>query len=235
MKRFLPLPLLTLLIVLFALPMIAQAAPSAATSPAKPTVPHLAPRESAAEEEESEEEELEAEEIEIEDCEAGEGAFEFEEEEFEGEEAEEEEFEEEVEECEEVRKKKAGAVTAPEVCRVREAESSITTLPNSDRVELTVRYLTYEPSTVSLGLKLKDGKGSLKIEDTTKHLGKKGVLHLTTKVSDAVMDRAAKAKEFSVALRAPKTPGYCGSMLEQQLRAKHPVGSARVYTQRVNG
>src|ERR1700709_67809 len=233
MKRFLPLPLLTLLIVLFALPMIAQAAPSAATSPAKPTVPHLAPRESAAEEEESEEEELEAEEIE--ECEAGEGAFEFEEEEFEGEEAEEEEFEEEVEECEEVRKKKAGAVTAPEVCRVREAESSIPTLPNSDRVELTVRYLTYEPSTVSLGLKLKDGKGSLKIEDTTKHLGKKGVLHLTTKVSDAVMDRAAKAKEFSVALRAPKTPGYCGSMLEQQLRAKHPVGSARVYTQRVNG
>jgi len=237
MKRFLPLPLLTLLIVLFALPMIAQAAPSAATSPAKPTVPHLAPRESAAEEEESEEEELEAEEIEIEECEAGEGAFEFEEEEFEGEEAEEEEFEEEVEECEEVvqKKKNAGVVTAPEECRVQQAESSITTLPNSDRVELTVRYLTYEPSTVSLGLKLKDGKGSLKIEDTTKHLGKKGVLHLTTKVSDAVMDRAAKAKEFSVALRAPKTPGYCGSMLEQQLRAKHPVGSARVYTQRVNG
>lgn len=232
MKRYLPLPLLTLLIVLFALPMFAQAAPSAATSPAKPTAPHFAPRDSAAEEDEEEADE--AEEFEIEDCEA---AFEFEEEEFQEVEAEEEEeFEEEVEECEEdALKKKAGAVTAPEECRVREAESSITTLPNSDRVELTVRYLTYKPSTVSLGLKLKDGKGSLKIEDTTRHLGKKGVLHVTTKVSDAVMDRAAKAKEFSVALRAPKTPGYCGGMLEQQLRAKHPVGSARVYTQRVNG
>lgn len=231
MKRYSPLPLLALLIVLFALQTIAQAAPTAASSLAKPTVPHLAPRD--AEDEEDEEFEGEAEEIEIEECEATEGTFEFEEEEFE-EEAEEEEFEVEVEECEEEVQKKPGAVTAPEECRVRQAESSITTLPNSDRVELTVRYLTYKASTVSLGLKLKDGKGSLKLEDTTRHLGKKGVLHLTTKVSDAVMDRAAKAQEFSVALRAPKTPGYCGGMLEQDLRAKHPVGNARVYTQRVN-
>lgn len=235
MKRYSPLPLLILLIALFALPTFAQAAPSAAPSLAKkPTVPHLAPRDAEAEEED--EFEGEAEEIELEECEATEGDFAFEEEEFEEEEAEEEEFELEVEECEEeVLKKKASAVTAPEECRVRQAESSITTLPNSDRVELTVRYQTYKPSTISLGLKLKDGKGSLKIENTTKHLGKKGVLHLTTKVSDAVMDRAAKAKEFSVALRAPKTPGYCGNMLEQQLQAKHPVGNARVYTQRLNG
>jgi Skp family chaperone for outer membrane proteins len=236
MKRYSPLPLLALLIVLLALPTFAQAAPSAAPSlTMKPTVPHLAPRDAEAEEEE--EFEGEAEEIEIEECEAAEGNFEFEEEdEFEEEAEEEEEFEEEVEECEEqVLKKKAGAVTAPEECRVRQAESSIITLPNSDRVELTVRYMTYKPSAVSVGLKLKDGKGSLKIEDTTKHLGRQGVLHITTKVSDAVMDRASKAKEFNVALRAPKTPGYCGSMLEQQLGAKHPVGNARVYTQRLNG
>jgi hypothetical protein len=234
MKRYAPLPLLALLIVLFAVPTIAQAAPGATSSLAqKPSVPHLAPRD--AEAEEDEEFEGEAEGIEVEECEAAEGTFEFEEEEFEDfEEEEAEEEEVEVEECEEVQKKKAGAVTAPEECRVSQAESSITTLPNSDRVELTVRYQTYKASTVSVGLKLKDGKGSLKLEDTTKHLGKKGVLHLTTKVSDAVMDRAARAKEFSVALRAPKTPGYCGSMLEQDLRAKHPVGNARVYTQRVD-
>lgn len=240
MKRYSPLPLLltlSLILALFVVPSLSQAAPSAASTLAKkkPNVPTLAPRDAEAEEEE---EEFEVEAEEIEECEATEGLFEFEEEEFEGEEAEEEEFEVEVEECEEEakkNKKKAGVVTAPEECRVQQAESSITTLPNSDRVELTVRYLTYKPSTVSLGLKLKDNKGSVKIESTTKHLGKKGVLHLTTKVSDAVMDRAAKAKEFNVSLRAPKTPGYCGNMLEQQLQAKHPVGNARVYTQRVNG
>jgi hypothetical protein len=238
MKRNSPLPLLILILILVAVPTVAQAAPSAAFSLAKtkPTLPHLAPRDDAAEEDE--EFEGETEEIEIDECEAAEGIFEFEEEEFEGEEAEEEEeFELEVEECEEEalkNKKKAGVVTAPEECRVAQAESSIITLPNSNRIELTVRYLTYKPSTVSIGLKLKDGKGSLEIEDTTKRLGKKGVLHLSTKLTDAAMDRAAKAKEFDVALRAPKTPGYCGAMLEQQLQAKHPVGNARVYTQRVN-
>jgi hypothetical protein len=231
MKCYLPLPLLTLLLVLFALPTIAQAASTAALSE-KPTVPHLALRDAGTEEDD--EFEGEAEEIEIEECEAAEGSFEFEDEEEEFEEVEEDE-EFEIEECEDVLKKKNGAaVTAPEECRVGSAESSITTLPSSNRVQLTLRYLTYKPSTVSVGLKLKDGKGSLKLEDTTKHLGKKGVLHITTKVSDAVMERAAKATEFDVALRAPKTPGYCGSMLEQQLRAKHPAGNARVYTPRVN-
>lgn len=236
MKRCLPLPLLILVVLLAAVPTIAQATPSAASTTLakqKPTTPKLAPRDDEAEEDE--EFEGEVEEIEIEECEAADGLFEFEEEEADEDEAEEEEFEIEVEECEEeAQKKKAGAVTAPEECRVQQAESSITTLPSSDRVELTVRYQTYKPSTVSLGLKLKDGKGSLKIEDTTKHLGKKGVLHLTTKVSDAVMDRAAKATEFNVSLRAPQTPGYCGGMLEQQLQAKHPVGNARVFTQRVD-
>jgi hypothetical protein len=238
MKRYSPLPLLltlSLILALFVMPTFAQATPSAASNFAnKTTVPKLAPRDAEAEAEE--EFEIEAEEFEIEECEAAGGTFEFEEEEFEEDEGE-EEFEIELEECEEAAQKnskKDGVVTAPEECRVQEAESSITTLPSSDRVELTVRYLTYKPSTVSLDLKLKDNKGSLKIEDTTKHLGTKGVLHLTTKVSDAVMDRAADAKEFNVSLRAPKTPGYCGGMLEQQLQAKHPVGNARVYTQSAN-
>lgn len=230
MKRFAALLIPGLILVFFLVPTLSQAAPSTAPAPANgPTVPHLALRDSDPEDAE----ELEDEEgVEIEDCEAAGGIFEFEEEFDDADEG--EEFEFEVEECEEEDQKKAGVVTAPEECLVRQAESSITTLPASDRVQLTVHYLTYRPSTVSLGLKLKDGKGSLKIEDATKHLGKKGVLHLTTKVSDAVMERAAKAKEFDVTLRAPKTPGYCGGMLEQQLQSKHPVGDARVYTQRGN-
>jgi hypothetical protein len=232
MKRYSPLLLLTLLLVPFAVPTLSQASPSASPARAQgPAIPQLALRDAAAEEED---EELEAEEIEFDQCEAVEGSFEFEEEEFE-EVEEEEEFEFEIEECEEEVKSKAGAVTAPKACLVRTAESSITTLPSSDRVLLTVRYQTYSPSTVNLGLKLKDNKGSLKIEAATKHLGKQGVLHLSIKLSDAEMERAAKAKEFNVALRAPNTPGYCGGLLEQQLRSKHPVGNARVYTQPLNG
>jgi hypothetical protein len=232
MKRYAPLLLVTLLLVPFAVPTFSQAAASASPALAPgPTIPQLAHGDAAAEEED---EEFEAEEIEFDQCEAVEGSFEFEEEEFE-EVEEEEEFEFEIEECEEEVKSKAGAVTAPKACLVRTAESSITTLPSSDRVLLTVRYQTYSPSTVNLGLTLKDNKGSLKIEAATKHLGKQGVLHLSTKLSEAEMERAAKAKEFNVALRAPNTPGYCGGLLEQQLRSKHPVGNARVYTQPLNG
>jgi hypothetical protein len=44
------------------------------------------------------------------------------------------------------------------------------------------------------------------------------------------MDRAAKAKEFDVSLRAPKTPGFCADLLEQQLKTSKPVGRARVYS-----
>jgi hypothetical protein len=114
-------------------------------------------------------------------------------------------------------KKAAPFVSAPAACQVRQAESTITTLPGSDEVRLSVRYQTYAPTEITVGLKLKDSKGSVAIEHATKHLGGKGILHLTTKLGSAVMDRAAAASEFDVSLRAPETPGYCADALEQRL------------------
>jgi hypothetical protein len=229
MKRYLPLAMILILVLLGALA-VSEAASAATSSPLSgPTIPHLALRDAGAEEE-SGGEELE---FEFEECEADdEFGFEGEEEESE---AEEEEFELEEEECGEEEGKKGTFVTAPAACRVRRAESSITTLPGSDSVRLTVRYQTYSPAAVSVALKFKDHKGTLAIEHTTKHLGVKGVLHLTTKLGDAVMERAAKANEFQVGLRATNTPGYCGGLLEQHLRSQQPVGKARVYTQPIGG
>jgi hypothetical protein len=203
---------------------------TAAASPARPTSTFAHPtlRDDAEPEEEFEAEEVE---VEIEECEAGD-EFEFEEE------GEEEEFE--VEELEEecgsggaakASKKGAPFVTAPAACQVRQAESTITTLPASDQVRLDVRYQTYSPTPVTIGLKLKDHKGSIAIEHATKHLGGKGILHLTTKLGSAVMDRALAASEFDVSLRAPETPGYCADALEQRLLSvKHTSAQApRVY------
>ena len=63
MRRYSPLLLLTLLLVLFAVPTVAQAAPSASLALVKgPTIPHLANRDANFEEAE----EFEGEEIEIE-------------------------------------------------------------------------------------------------------------------------------------------------------------------------
>lgn len=225
MKRYSPLLLLLALGVF----VVSQVA-TAAASPARPTSTFAHPtlRDAAEPEEEFEAEEVE---VEFEECESAAEEFEFDE-------GEEEEFEvEEVEEdcgsggAAKAAKKGAPFVTAPAACQVRQAESTITTLPASDLVRLTVRYQTYSPTPVTVGLKLKDHKGAVAIEHTTKHMGGKGVLHLTTKLGSAVMDRAAAASEFDVSLRAPETPGYCADALEQRLLSvKHTSARApRVY------
>ncbi len=116
--------------------------------------------------------------------------------------------------------------------RAAGAESTISTLPGSDQVRLTVHYKGDEPASVAIQLRLKDHKGSLSLERTTKHFGKKGVIHLTTKLGAAEMERALNAREFDVGLRAAGTPGYCSDMLEQHLSSKRSAGAhgARVYS-----
>lgn len=206
---------------------VTPAAVAAATSQPAPSAPVPA-RASAPEPEEEGEEEFEVvEEIEFEACEATEEDLEF----AEMEEAEEEELEEELAECEEAAKSKGKAVVAPAACLVRRAESTITTLPGSDRVLLTVRYKNESSAPVAIGLRLKDHKGSLALERTTKHLGHNGVLHLSLKLGEAEMERALKAHEFDISLRAPNTPGYCSNLLEQHLSAHSAKAhGSRIYS-----
>jgi hypothetical protein len=245
MRRYSPLlMILALLAALGAYP----AAAAAAAGPAAPTstsslLHSSALRDAApeAEEEEFEEGGSEVEEVEfeveeevlLEECDAAADEFEFEDA------AEEMEFDEEIAECEKEAKKgkSATSVSAPEECVVEHAESTIQTLPGSDRVRLTVHYKDYATGAVAIGLKLKDHKGSLALEHTTRHLGRDGTLHLTTKLGETEMERVEDAQEFDVSLRAPGTPGYCGDMLEQHLKttaspAAHGSrahGSSRVF------
>jgi hypothetical protein len=236
MRRHSPLLLILLLLGSLA---VSQAAAAATTLPQLPTTSVLLPQGPTAEPEE----ELEGEEgfeieeeFEIEECEATAQGVEF----GEMEEAEEEEIEEEVEACEEeaekgkskTKGKGESFVSAPAACLVQRAESTITTLPGSDRVRLTVHYKNYSSAPIAIDLKLKDHKGSLGLEHTTKHFGHAGVLHLTTRLGEAEMERVADAREFDVALRASGTPGYCSDLLEQHLHSPHAPAQAhgsRVY------
>ena len=225
MKHYSPLLLILVLIGALAVSQAASAAPTAPTAPSLSTLPHLALGD------DGEELEAEEDEFEFEECGAAAEEFEFEAEE----EAEEEGVEFEAEECDEeeaAKNKNAPFVTAPVACQVRRAESTITTLPDSDQVRLSVRYLTYAPTHVTVALKLKDSKGSVGIEHTTKFMGAHGVLHITTKLGSAVMERALRASEFDVALRAPETPGYCAEALEQQLHSVKHTGARtpRIYS-----
>lgn len=219
-------PLLMILALLGALG-ISQVAAATAAQPNAPTstlsLLHSSSLRAAAAEPEEEDEGEEAddeevdfefeEEILLEECEASADEFEFEDA------AEEEEFEEEVAECEREAKKgkSTSFVSAPEECVVEHAESTIETVPAANRIRLTVHYENASSGAVAIGLKLKDRKGSLALEHTTRHLGHDGTLRLTTKLSEGEMERAEDAREFDVALRAPGTPAYCGEMLEQHV------------------
>jgi hypothetical protein len=236
MRRY---SLLLLILVLLGSLAVSQGALAATT--ASPPAPTTTPQSHAAAEPEEEgelgEEEFEAEgEFELEECRATAGKIEF----SQMEEAEEEEFEAEVEACEEAaekgKKKSEGQapsfVTAPAECLVQRAESTITTLPDTDRLLLTVHYKNYSSAAVAIELRLKDQKGVLGLGQTTKHLGRNGILHLTTKLGESEMDRAGKAQEFDIALRAADTPGYCSDLLEQHLKTKQSAAKAhgsRVY------
>jgi hypothetical protein len=211
MKRYFPLLVLLALLGALAVSQVATAASSARPTS---TFAHPTLRDDASEPEE--ESEAEGDEFEFDDCESA-----AEESEFEFDEVEEEFEEEDCGDGGSAKAAKEGApfVTAPAPCQVRQAESTITALPASGQVRLTVRYQTYSPTPVTVGLKLKDNKGAVPIEHATKHLGGKGVLHLTTKLGSAVMDRALAASEFDVSLRAPETPSYCAAALEQRLRS----------------
>jgi hypothetical protein len=225
MKRY--SPLLLLLVLLGALA-VSQVATAAAPARPNPAFAHPTLRDDAEDEEEFVAEDGE---LEFEECETVAEEIEFE--------GEEEEFEEEEleascggdEEAGKAAPKGAPFVTAPAACQVRQAESTITTLPAADQVRLTIRYQTYTPTQVAVGLKLKDQKGSVPIAHATKHLGGKGVLRFTTKLGDTVIDRALAASEFDVSLRAPETPGFCTGALEQRLHSvKHTSARApRVY------
>ena len=248
MRRYSPLLMILALLAALGVSQVATAAaaePTATSSAFSLSSPSvlLAAAPEAEEEDEGEEAEGEVEEVEfeveeevlLEECESATDEFEFEDA------AEKKEFEEEVAECEKEAKKKAksnGAsfVSAPEECVVERAESTIQTLPGSDSVRLTVHYKDYSTGAVAIGLKLKDRKGSLALEHTTKHLGHDGTLRLTTKLGETEMERAEDAREFDVALRAPGTPGYCGDMLEQHLKTAAPPaahGSSAHGTSRV--
>lgn len=206
-----------------------------AASAVRPTsaLSHPTLRDVAAEgDEEFEFDEAEAE-AELEECEPTDEALES------ADEGDEEGFEEEELEPEcgeddgalEAAAKGAPSVSAPPACKVREAESKIAVVPGSGELRLTVRYSTWSPTQVTVGVKLKDHKGSALIVHSTKHVGSHGVLHVDTKLGAGLMQRALKASELDVSLRAPDTPGSCAGALEQRLHTVKHAGprAPRVY------
>ncbi len=137
------------------------------------------------------------------------------------------EFEDEAREeaCEEAAEEREAEEAEAEECRLESAEATVTALPNHNQVRLTVRYKTFEPSAVAIGLSLHGAKGGLDLGNENARFGRSGAFHAAETLSDQQMARALAAREFTVALHAINTPGFCGEEFERHLSARKSAGS----------
>lgn len=188
--RTLPV-LLALLIATFALATSAHALPLPPVG--APVLPHAAAADAEEDEAEAEEDEGESEGEEGDEAEACEPE--------EGEEG-------EVELCED---------EAEEEC-VLESASAAVTSHGSGRVQITVHYRTYSPSTVNLDYSLHGGKGGLHLGSARAQFHRAGVFHDALTVAGKKLTKLEAARQFVVTMQAAGTPGYCEERLTVQAR-----------------
>lgn len=145
----------------------------------------------------------------------------------EGEEADECEFDDEAREeaCEEALEDKEAEAAEAEECRLDSAEATVAAVPGRNRIRLTVRYRTFEPSDVAIDLGLRGGKGAVQLGSDTARFGRSGTLHTSEALSDQQMERALAAREFTVGIYALNTPDYCRQSFERHLTARRDVGA----------
>jgi hypothetical protein len=156
------------------------------------------------EDEESEDEGGDASEEEADDCEFADEALE--------------------EACEEKVEEKEVEEAEAEECRLESAEATVAAVPGRSEVRLTVRYKTFEPSAVAIDLQLRGARGTLDLGTETARFGRNGTLHSDQTLSAGQMARAMAAKEFTVALHAVDTPGFCSDDFERHLTARQDAG-----------
>jgi hypothetical protein len=143
-----------------------------------------------------------------------------------GEEADDCEFADEAleEACEEEAEEAEAEEAEAEECRLESAEATVATVPGRSGVRLTVYYKTFEPSAVAIDLQLRGARGALDLGTETARFGRNGTLHSYETLSAGQMARAMAAKEFTVALHAVNTPGFCSEDFERHLTARQDTG-----------
>lgn len=120
---------------------------------------------------------------------------------------------------------------APAECELSNAEATVSASPNRDRISLKVRYATAAPTTVSLDYGLHGARGPLHLGAVKKKLGKKGVLRLNRRLTDAQMSKVLAAKGFTVRIRVPGAPDYCQAFFDHQLDVRRATPSGPTWLQ----
>jgi hypothetical protein len=127
----------------------------------------------------------------------------------EGEEDEEGEGEDcEVEEDEELCEEELEA-EEDEECVIEDASPSVVVLPGSQKVLLTVRYHSFEPTMVTIDARLHGGKGGLHLGSERVRFRNAGAFHDSFGLGHKQIGKALAARQFEVDLHAVGTPADC--------------------------
>lgn len=135
------------------------------------------------------------------------------------------------EECEEFEEEGEGGSQPPPECFLRTASARIFTHSTRDQVSLVIGYTSFSPANVTVGYRLKGGKGGLNLGKTTHHFSKQGVFRVTSKLNDSQMEKVKAAKDFDVRILIPSAPGYCHSYYTRHLSTKRKVHGQVVWYQ----
>lgn len=109
------------------------------------------------------------------------------------------------ERCEEEVVKEAEA----EECLLEHADASVKASPGNNKVRLTVRYRSFEPTAVSVDARLRGAKGGLHLGQDQARFRRAGVYHDTFKLGERQMAKALAARQFEVDLLAAGTSANC--------------------------
>lgn len=135
--------------------------------------------------------------------------------------------------AEQDRKKAAAARAgiAPEECLLRSANARVVAHDSHNDVRLTVGYTTYEPTTATVEYGFGRGKGPLRLGTAKRHLGRSGVIRLTTALADPKMDKVEAAGRFVVRLHVTGSPSSCRRFETEQLSVKRASEAQAIWSE----
>lgn len=96
-----------------------------------------------------------------------------------------------------------------EECLVEDASATVIVVPGKSQVRLTIRYHSFEPTTVAVDARLRGGKGGLHLGSDRARFRRAGAFHDSFSLGARQMTKALAAHEFEVGLRAVGAPADC--------------------------
>jgi hypothetical protein len=119
----------------------------------------------------------------------------------------------------------------PRQCLLSSAHATIAASTGNGRLRMQVRYSISSPATVAVEYGLHGRRGSLFLGDERERFAKRGVLHLTKRLTDAQMTKVVAAKGFTVRLHVLVAPSYCHPFFDRQLDVRRMTPRGPVWSQ----